>query len=401
MKILTNILNPVSKTRTDFIDNVVIEIENNIIQNITPLTKNTPLSNITDRRDIVVLPGLIDAHTHLPQYPIIGKFGETLLKWLENYTFPIEKKFKEEEYAQNLSKEFFLQLKRVGTTTAVIYSTVYQHTTDIAFQEAEKSNLRIVMGKVMMDQNSPYYLQETPTKSLEESIYLSKKWHQKTEKLYYAYSPRFAIACSIGTMSMIKPSNTNNSFIQTHCNENKQEKETIEQLYPDIPSYVEVYKEANLLGPKTILAHMVHNTREELELIKKTETKVVHCPDANFFLRSGRFPIEQFDEMNINFGLGSDVGAGTSLSMFQIMKSMIFVQANNNIVVTTSRAFWHSTIANAEILGLDEEIGSIEKGKKAEIIGIKIPNNYLHNATDILSYLIFVEPSPPIEVINL
>ena len=347
------------------------------------------------------MPGLIDAHTHLPQLPIIGKYGNTLLDWLNKWTFPAEKEFKNEDYARKLSKLFFNSLKRVGTTTAVIYSTVYKDSTDIAFQEAEKSKLRVIMGKVMMDQNSPFYLQESPVQSLEESITLSKKWHQKNKKLYYAYSPRFAIACSIGTMKMIKESNMNNSFIQTHCNENLEEKDTIKAVYPSISNYVSVYQEANILGPQTLLAHMVHNSKEELEIIKKTETKIVHCPDANFFLKSGRFPIEDFDEIGINFGIGSDVGAGTTLNMFHIMKSMIYMQANNKINVSPERAFWHATIANASILGLNNQIGSIEKGKNAEVIGIKVPENYKNNARDILSFLIFANPKPELEIINL
>ena len=401
MKLLTNILSPINKNKTKYIDNVILEIENNIIIDIQPYTKNHRLTDIQDRRDIITMPGLIDTHTHLPQLPIIGKYGKTLLEWLEKYTFPAERDFKDTNYAQNLSKKFFNNLKSVGTTTAVVYSTVYKDSTDIAFQEAEKSNLRIIMGKVMMDQNSPFYLQESPVQSLEESITLSKKWHQKNKKLYYAYSPRFAIACSIGTMSMIAENNMNKSFIQTHCNENIREKEFTKELYPDIANYVEVYNQANILGKQTILAHMVHNSRAELEIIKKTQTKIVHCPDANLFLKSGRFPIEDFDEMEIDFGLGSDVGAGTTLNMFQIMKSMIYMQSNNSIKVSPERAYWHATIANSQILGLFEEIGSIDKGKRAEIIGVKVPNSYKNNASDILSYLIFTNPTPEIEIINI
>jgi guanine deaminase len=187
MKILANIFNPLSKEKTELLDQHILEIDtqtHNIV-NIRPKSKNDSLNSLDlNLNQGIIIPTLIDAHTHLPQYPIIGKYGESLLGWLKKYTFPIEKKFANIEYAKNLSAIFFNKLKSEGTGTAVIYTTIHADSTDIAFQEAEKSNLRIIMGKVMMDQKSPVELTESPVTSLKESSSLSQKWHRKTQKLY-------------------------------------------------------------------------------------------------------------------------------------------------------------------------------------------------------------------------
>lgn len=391
MKILTNILNPIDESTTEYLDNYVIEVEKHRIIRIYPIPAQAPKINIVDLRDRVLLPQLIDAHTHLPQLPIIGNFGLPLLDWLTQYTFPAEIEFAKEEYAKQLSKKFFNTLKRMGTGIAVVYSTIHANSTEIAFQEAEKSKLKIFMGKVMMNQNCPKELCENPIQSLNESYQLSNKWHKKGS-LEYVYTPRFAISTSKELMYEIaKIAKVNSNFIQTHLNENLDEKKAIKKLYPECKNYTEVYQQAKILGSKTLLAHAIHNDKEELEIIKKTNSKVIHCPDANMFLGSGRFPLEKFIDMEIPVGLGSDVGAGTTLDMFEIMRSMIFVQnANMRSLASMERALFYATRANAQILEIDNDYGEICEDRVASFLSIKIPGKRtFKDSKDILSHVIF------------
>lgn len=384
MKILTNILNPIDVQTTEFLDNHIIEVEKGKITNISPLTKDTKKSQLKDFSKSIFTPALIDAHTHLPQLSIIGNYGYELMDWLNNYTFPAEIEFKKEDYAKKISREFFKELKKVGTATAVIYSSIHKESTNIAFQEAEKSKLRIFMGKTMMNQNCPKELCENAIQSLSESYELQKRWHKKNKKLQYIYSPRFAISTSPELMKEAgKLSRINKTFLQTHINENKGEVNFVKKTYSK--SYAQVYEDAKILRPNTLLAHAIHNTKEDLDILEKTQTNIIHCPDANLFLKSGRFPLEKIQRREIPIGLGSDVGAGTTLDMFQIMKSMIYLQEKNILIDTP---FYYTTKGNAKILNINS--GEITKGKSAEFLKINTKYKF-QKPQEILNKLIFTQ----------
>lgn len=384
MKILTNILNPIDVQTAELLDNHVIEIEKGKITNISPLTKDTKKSQLKNFSKSIFTPALIDAHTHLPQLSIIGSYGYKLMDWLNNHTFPAEIEFEKAEHAKKTSKEFFKELKKVGTATAVIYSSIHKKSTDIAFSEAEKTKLRIFMGKTMMNQNCPKELCENAIQSLSESYELQKKWHKKNKNLQYIYSPRFAISTSPELMKEAgKLSRINKTFLQTHINENKDEINFVKKTYSK--SYTQVYEEAKILGPNTLLAHAIHNTKEDLDILEKTQTNIIHCPDANLFLKSGKFPLEKIQERDIQIGLGSDVGAGTTLDMFQIMKSMIYVQEKNIPIETP---FYYATKGNAKILKINS--GEITKGKRAEFLKVDIQNKP-QEAKEVLNKLIFTQ----------
>lgn len=385
MKILTNILNPIDTETVEFLDNHILELEKGEITNISPMTKDTNKQNLKDLSSSIIMPALIDAHTHLPQLPIRGKYGYELMDWLTTYTFPAEIAFGDTKYAKKISKEFFQELKNLGTATAVIYSSIHRESTDVAFEEAEKSKLRIFMGKTMMNQNCPAELNENAIQSLNESFDLQKRWHKKTEKLQYIYSPRFAISTSPELMGEVgKLARINKTFIQTHINENKAEVDFVKKEYSK--SYAKIYEDARILGPQTLLAHAIHNTQEDLEILAKTQTNIIHCPDANLFLKSGRFPLKKIQETEIPIGLGSDVGAGTTLDMFKIMKSMIYAQED---LIPLETPFYYATKGNSRILNIKS--GCFEKGKNCEFLKIDLEKKYTKKAKDILNELIFTE----------
>lgn len=382
MKILSNILNPIDQETCEFLDNHILEIKDGEIVGIYPLTKETKRNSLKDFSKSILTPALIDAHTHLPQLEIAGNFGYKLMDWLNNYTFPAEIEFENVEKAKKIAKRLFQNLKAYGTGTAVIYSSIHKESTDVAFKEAEKTKLRIFMGKTMMNQNCPKELCENAIQSLNESYALQKKWHLKNENLQYIYSPRFAVSTSPELMKEAgKLARLNKTFLQTHVNENKDEVNFIKKTYSK--SYAQVYEDAGILGSKTLLAHAIHNTKEDMDIFEKTKTNIIHCPDANIFLKSGRFPMEKFKNRDIAVGLGSDVGAGTTLDMFEIMKSMLYAQEE---LVAVEKAFFMGTKGNARILGI--ESGEILKGKKAEILKIDF-SSLPKNSKDVLNSLIF------------
>ena len=124
---------------------------------------------ITHYPDLLILPGFIDTHIHFPQTEMIASYGEQLLEWLNQYTFPTERKFSSKEYAQKIASFFLDELLKNGTTTALVFATVFPQSVDAFFEEAERRNLRMISGKVMMDSHAPDYLKDTPETSYQDS----------------------------------------------------------------------------------------------------------------------------------------------------------------------------------------------------------------------------------------
>ncbi len=143
---------------------------------------------IRDYRGKLMVPGFVDTHIHYPQAEMVGAYGEQLLEWLNNYTFPAERRYKDPEYAKEMSSFFLKQLLRNGTTTAMVFGTVHPESIEALFHEAEKHHMRLIAGKVMMDRNAPDYLRDTPETSYRESKELIEKWHNKG-RLLYAVTP--------------------------------------------------------------------------------------------------------------------------------------------------------------------------------------------------------------------
>src|ERR1043166_5360609 len=194
-----------------------------------------------DRGPVAVFPGLIDCHTHLPQYPAVARGESELLPWLREHIFPVERDFTGAK-AREQAPLFFRELARSGTTTAMIYTAIYEDSCEVAFEAARDSGLRVIMGKMMMDIAS--YGQLQPKKvlsvSLLESERLCRKWHRAEDgRLDYAFSPRFAVACSERMMrSAAELAARFDAYLQTHLAENREEIEKVHHLYIDRKSVV-------------------------------------------------------------------------------------------------------------------------------------------------------------------
>ncbi len=387
MKIIkTNILNPISPEKSELLKDIFIFIEKSKIISISKEIKNI---DFEDYSDCVCIPGLIDTHVHLSQFNVIGKHSTNLLDWLNEYIFAEEFKSKNDDYAGKVAEEFFTTSIKSGTTTSVIYTAPFKKACDIAFEIAGEFGVRAIIGKTMMDCNSPDFLQEDTQISFDESVQLFEKWNKATPLLEYIFSPRFAPVCSSKLMKKIGDfAQKNNAFIQTHLSENKDEIKWVKELFPNCKIYTEVYEKHNILGPKTILGHAIHLSDSELKMIKDAKSKIAHCPDSNFFLKSGAFPFEKIKNSNIDFALASDVAAGTSLSMFKMMKMCIYRQ--DNYAVSPEEAFYYATLGGAKVLGKKDEIGSIEVGKEADLVFMEIPNIKEKEKTELVSELVYL-----------
>ncbi|MCS7258920.1 MAG: guanine deaminase [candidate division WOR-3 bacterium] len=338
---------------------------------LNKLKRVCPDLEVIDFTDYIILPAFIDMHLHLPQFHLRGRYGVSLLDWLKNHIIPAETKLTYEEQAHSYIKAFYEELYRNGTTTAVIFSSASTSFTDKAFEVASELGFRVILGKAMMDRK---YLSmglkvENAQKAMHDSIKLYEKWHKSKDYLFYAFSPRFAPATSEKLLKLVGEfAQKNDVYIHTHLAETQEEVKLVKKLFPKYKNYTEVYYRTGILGPRTIVAHAIHLKESEYKLLAKTNTKVAHCPSSNFFLHSGQADTQKMVQYGIELGLGSDVGAGPSFSLFTIMRDAYYVRK-----MPPPEAFYYATLGSAKALGLEKYIGNIGIGKDADFLVIKYP----------------------------
>lgn len=384
--IKTNVLTPLNDKKFMFLRNVFITIRN---KRISSVETATDFHNYQDWTHLLCLPGFIDTHVHLSQYYIRGRNGNDLLKWLNDYVFVEEARSRDQNYARKLSRHFFQALLQAGTTTSVVYTAPQSAACETAFETAREMGVRAMIGKTMMDTNSPADLRENSDQSFQDSVALFQRWHQKTDLLEYIFSPRFAPVCTPGLMKKIADfARANQAFIQTHLAENTDEISLVKSLFPNAGSYTEVYHKYGLLGPRTILGHAIHLSDKEIALLAETKSKIAHCPDSNFFLKSGSFPLTKIKKAGIDFALATDVGAGTTLSMPEMMKLCNYRQSDYR--VKPAEAFYYATLAGARVLGKEQDIGSVTAGKFADLIFLDLNPDNFPDGEDLLSCIIYL-----------
>lgn len=346
----------------------------------------------------LILPGMIDLHVHLVQFAQTARAGDTLLGWLTKYIFPEEERFADEEHARKLANWFFRELPSNGTTLAAVFTSVHAKATEIAFETAERAGIRVIMGKVMMDANSPVALTEETATSLRESADLCKRWHGRDNgRLLYAFTPRFAPTSTPELMRGVAELWQANpgSYMQTHLSENADEIEWVKQLFPSSKDYVDAYESHKLIGKNSIFAHAIHLSDRELETLAAHDCGLAHCASSNFFLKSGVFPIDRVRKAAIKFGLGSDVAAGPEMCMFRVMKDSAYIQPD--LWLTPAELLYFATLGGARAVNLQDKVGSLQVGKEADFIVVDptaksgVPADILEQPSqDILSSLVYV-----------
>jgi guanine deaminase len=341
-----------------------------------------------DLRPLLVLPGMVDLHVHLPQLPNAGVgAGLDLLTWLRTYIFPLERAF-DEEAAERLAPLAFRAFAAAGTTTAVMYGAVFQPSLDAAFRAAEAHGIRAVIGKVMMDRGSyddTLSSARVLDTSLRQSADLCARWHLRDEgRLRYAFTPRFALSCGPDMLRRsAELARETGAYWQTHVAEDRNEIREVAQAFPDAIDYLDVYDRAGGLGPRTILAHAIHLSPREIARVAATDSVIAHCPASNLFLASGAMPLARYRAAGIRVGLGSDVAAGPELSIFANMRAGAYIQSGLRVLAEErgepgddaaplGPLDWlrMGTYEGARALGQQDEIGSIEAGKEADLIAV-------------------------------
>jgi guanine deaminase len=333
---------------------------------LAALPANVP---VHEHGDALILPGFIDTHIHYPQIDVIASAGRDLLDWLEQYTFPAERRFEDIEHARTAAEFFFDELARNGTTTAQVLGTVHRGATDVFFASAAARNLRMIAGKLLMDRNCPEYLRDTPADGVRDTRELIEKWHGHA-RLHYAITPRFAPTSSneqlaiAGQLARDYP----DVFIHTHLAENTDEVNWVRQLFPDARSYLDVYDRAGLLRDRATYAHCIHLDTSDRERMANTGASAAFCPTSNLYLGSGLFDVAAADAAGLKFSLATDVGGGTSFSMLRTMGEAHKIAQLSGQRLSPLRLFYLATLGSARALGLSDRIGRFAPGCEADFI---------------------------------
>lgn len=334
-----------------------------------------PGEAVTDLRDGLLIPGLVDTHVHYPQLRAIGGLGLPLLDWLEECALPEEARLADPGYARTVAAEFTRALADAGTTSALVFGAHFAPAVDELFAAARRAGLRITAGLVVSDRELRPDLLTTPGRGYDEGRALAGRWHG-TGRLRYAVTPRFTLSCGEEMLEACRALHAGlpGSLLTAHINENPGEIARVRELSGT--GYLDSYDRHGLIGKDSVLAHNVHATDDELDVLAGAGAAVAHCPASNSALGSGLFPLARHVARGIPVALGSDVGAGTGLSLFKEGLQAYFVQrlaGDEGQPLRPEHLLYLATAAGARALGLGDLTGDLSPGKRFDAVWVRPP----------------------------
>lgn len=369
------LLNPLGSDDWQFIADGGLFIEDGLIREAGPMRRfrRVPESAVVDSGGLL-LPGFIDVHTHWVQHAIRGRFHEDLLDWLARHVWPEEARFADAAHARSQARRFFHDTLRAGTTAGMAWSSAHSGATRIA---AEERRGDWVIGPAWMDvplDNAPAgdngLARELESTSVAEAC---APLLAALGADHFAVTPRFAPACSMELMRALgEVAARHGCFIQTHLAESPAEVRATAARFPAARDYTDVYDQAGLLTPRSVVAHCIHLREAAWQVLAARGCWIAHCPSSNEALGSGRMPLETVRRHGIPWALGSDVGAGPSHSMLHVMQRFLAQHRAAGCAVGPREALHAATRAGAACLRRPR-LGGLEAGKQADVVVLPHP----------------------------
>jgi len=362
--------------------NVAVKIEGDKIISVRRFNDSEIESfcgEILKNENLTLIPGFIQTHIHLCQTLFRGLADELdLLDWLQKRIFLYENAL--DENSLRISVNLGLnELMRGGTTTLLDMGTLrYQ---DIIFDELINSGIRTFAGKCLIDVNDLY---EPFSSSTDEEIKTSRKlaeqFHNVEDgRIKYAFAPRFVLTCSEKLLKETREMMNDfpGSLFHSHASENERELAEVRKRYNK--ENIEYFHSINVIDDHSVLAHCIHVNENEINILKEKKVRVAHCPSSNLKLGSGVADIPKYMKKGISVSLGADgAPCNNSLSAFMEMRLAALIQKPiyGASVMDAETVFRLATIEGAKALHIDDETGSIEEGKKADLVLIDLDNPY-------------------------
>ena len=357
-------------------------------------------TSVVDAAGKIVLPGFVQTHVHLCQTLMRGAADDlALLAWLKQRIWPLEAAH--DERSIKASAQLGLaELIRGGTTTVLSMETV--HNTDVVFEEARRSGLRAIIGKCFMNVGSgaPKRLLQPARQAFIESEALYKQWHNTSEgRIRLALAPRFILSCTEGLLREADALARGwGVLVHTHASENRDEVRWVRQRTGC--GNIEAFDRYGMLHDRLCLAHCVWTSAHEQRLLRESQARVLHCPSSNLKLGSGIAPIWKLHEAGIPISLGADGAAcNNNLDMFQEMRLAALLQKSLDgpEAMPAATVLEMATLGGARALGLDREIGSLEVGKRADVIMVNPRELHSTPHADPISSLVYSAQSSDVE----
>lgn len=378
------ILNPKTDGKCEFYSDGLLVVKKSKVKEVLSYSKGVKKyssfmthSNTFDFGPAVIMPAFFDMHFHWVQDDVREMPKDSLLEWLEKYTFPTEMRYADKNYAESKAKHFFAKLSEMGTIGGACYSSIHENALHAAMDHVRGE---FVIGNVLMNMNSPAEL----TQSEEDALALTKKLIKKYGPRH-CFTPRFAITTTPKVMKKgSKLADEAKCYKQTHLSETPAEIDFVLSLYrkisgfENVTSYTEIYQKTGMLGKRSLMGHGIHLSDKELKVLSKTKTSIVHCPTSNAPIKdkglgSGLFDFRMVEKAKVRWALGSDIGGGPFLSMFDVLRSFVDQNKKKKIPgATYVKALYRSTVAAAEIMGIGKRAGNLDKNKEANFIVIPL-----------------------------
>ena len=358
---------------------------------------------VIDASGCAVLPGFVQTHVHLCQTLFRGAADDlALIDWLKKRVWPMEAAHTASS-ARASARLAVAEMIKGGTTCALTMETV-NHTAE-AFRVVEETGFRATVGKCMMDKGDdvPEDLHEETESSIRESLCLLEEWHGRSEgRIRYCFAPRFAVSCTRDLLTEVaRLARERGVMVHTHASENRTEIEMVERETGE--RNVAYLHSIGITGRHVALAHCIHLNDDELDILARTDTNVAHCPSSNLKLGSGIAPIKEMLERGISVSIGADGSpCNNRLDMFTEMRTAALLQKvqHGADVLPAQRALRLATIDGARALGLEREIGSLEAGKRADVIILNL--DCLHSTprpADIVSAIVYSAQASDIQTV--
>ena len=355
---------------------------------------------VLDATDCVVLPGFIQTHIHLCQTLFRGSADDlSLIDWLKTRVWPMEAAHTAKSIAAS-ARLGIAELIKGGTTNILSMETV-NHTEEV-FKVVEEAGFRATVGKCMMDKGDevPDALHEETKASIEESLELLDRWNGKADgRIRYCFAPRFAVSCTRELLETVgRLAGERGVMIHTHASENRSECQIVEgETGLRNIAYLDA---VGVTGPHVALAHCVHLDDNEMAILKSTGTHVAHCPSSNSKLGSGIAPVKDLLHRGVSVSLGADGAAcNNRLDMFSEMRLAALLQKtlHGPDVLNAETILRMATVEGARALGEQDALGTIEAGKRADVIVVRLNESHVTPRADLASTLVYATQSTDVD----